>query len=76
MPARLSIIDDSLRRTSGAQAITCPRCSTQSMFWRSHTPQIDSCGFENYSFDCKDCGAQLVGIIDPADDVLLLTEAA
>lgn len=76
MQPRLSMSEDSLRRSGGAQAIVCPRCSTKSMFWRSHTPQIDGCGFETYAFDCTDCGAPLVGIIDPADDMLLLTEAA
>jgi hypothetical protein len=35
---------------------------------------MDSCGFESYSLKCDQCGAQLVGIIDPADDQLLLSD--
>ena len=31
---------------------------------------MDSCGFESYSLECEQCGAQLVGIIDPMDDQL------
>jgi hypothetical protein len=43
-------------------------------FWRSNPPQIDACGFESYRLDCPECGAALAGIIDPADDALLLSE--
>jgi hypothetical protein len=39
-------------------------------------PHIDEWGFENYSLECKQCGATLAGIIDPADDALLLTDNA
>jgi hypothetical protein len=35
---------------------------------------MDSCGFESYSLECDQCGAQLVGVIDPLDDQLLLSE--
>jgi len=34
---------------------------------------IDSSGFESFGLDCKHCGAPLAGIMDPADDKLLLT---
>lgn len=37
-------------------------------------PEIDSCGFESYRFECRECGAHIAGIIDPADDTLLLSE--
>jgi hypothetical protein len=43
------------------------------MFYRSDKPHIDECGFESYSLKCRACGSMLAGIIDPADDALLLT---
>ena len=56
------------------QLIGCPRCSARLRLQRSSSPQMDSCGFETYSLECDQCGAQLVGIIDPVDDQLLLSE--
>ncbi len=56
--------------------IDCPRCSAQFMFRRSAHPQIDACGFESYRFECPDCGAALAGIIDPADESLLVSVSA
>ena len=55
------------------QACYCPRCEAALIFWRSCIPAIDSCGFESYSLACEQCGAGLAGIIDPADDALLLS---
>jgi hypothetical protein len=52
----------------------CPKCHTRLNFRRSANPDIDSCCFESYRLDCQQCGAALAGIIDPADDALLLTE--
>jgi hypothetical protein len=46
------------------------------MFRRSAVPPIDECGFESYRFACHACGAPLAGIIDPADDQLLLSQVA
>jgi len=46
------------------------------MFRRSLRPLIDSCGFESYSFACRECAAPLGGIVDPCDDTLLLSELA
>ena len=37
-------------------------------------PRIDACGFESYRLDCRECGATLAGIVDPADDVLVLSD--
>jgi len=44
------------------------------MFSRSPAPGIDECGFESYRFECKECAATLAGIIDPADDMLLISQ--
>jgi hypothetical protein len=52
----------------------CPKCHTRLNFRRSANADIDSCGFESYRLDCPKCGAALAGIIDPADDALLLSE--
>jgi hypothetical protein len=57
-----------------AQLIACPKCDARFPFYRSPTPRIDSCGFESYSLECKECGTQLAGIIDPNDEELLLSE--
>jgi transcription initiation factor IIE alpha subunit len=51
----------------------CPKCDTSLKFYRSDKPYIDECGFESYAFKCSACGSMLVGIIDPADDTLLVT---
>jgi hypothetical protein len=37
---------------------------------------MDQCGFASYSFGCDECGAMIAGIVDPADDALLLSEIA
>jgi len=62
------------RHLASARLSACPRCHAQLEFRRSFTPHVDECGFESYRLDCKECGAALAGIIDPADDVLLLSE--
>ncbi len=57
-----------------AAVIVCPKCDAQFAFCRSPTPRIDSCGFESYSLECKECGALLAGIIDPNGEKLLVSE--
>ena len=52
---------------------TCPKCKTSSKLFRPTNPQIDSCGFESYSFQCDGCAALLAGIVDPSDDALLVS---
>lgn len=59
--------------TPGAHVTTCPHCRAGLMVMRSSLPPIDSCGFESYSLVCERCGTRLAGIVDPADDALLLT---
>ena len=54
-----------------AQPVACPFA-----FCRSENPVIDACGFESYTFACKECGASLSGIVDPFDNALLITEMA
>jgi hypothetical protein len=63
-------------RTADAQLIACPKCNARLTFTRSSAADIDECGFEIYRLECKDCGAPLAGIVDPADDTLLLSEIA
>ena len=54
----------------------CPKCHAVLNFCRSITPDIDSSGFESYRLDCQECGVKLYGIIDPADDALILSECS
>jgi hypothetical protein len=42
-------------------------------FRRTIRPHIDERGFESYDLKCVACSASLHGIIDPADDELLLS---
>jgi hypothetical protein len=56
------------------QVITCPECDAHFKFRRSHAPEIDSCGFESYGLECKECNAKLAGIIDPNKEELLLSK--
>jgi hypothetical protein len=79
-PARRSVAAraarpaDTIDTATQPQIVTCPSCGAQLTFHRSHTPHIDSCGFESYSFTCSECAAPLGGIVDPSDDTLLLSE--
>jgi hypothetical protein len=59
----------------GTQIVTCPKCNAIFEFRRSIRPHIDECGFESYDLRCVTCLALLHGIVDPADDALLLSEA-
>jgi hypothetical protein len=58
-----------------AQPVACPSCGARFTFCRSENPAIDACGFESYTFACKECGASLSGIVDPLGDALLITES-
>ncbi len=58
---------------SKLEKAACPKCDAQFKFYRADKPHIDECGFESYSLKCQVCGAELVGIVDPADDTLLLS---
>jgi hypothetical protein len=65
------------KKSSGAkasQSVVCPHCRLKFKFFRSTSPHIGACGFESYSFECERCDASLRGIVDPADDKLLLSE--
>jgi len=59
--------------TPAAHVASCPQCRAGLMVVRDSLPAIDSCGFESYSLACQQCGTPLAGIVDPADDTLLLS---
>ena len=61
------------RTHDNAVIAICPNCETGSKFFRTKNPQIDSCGFESYSFQCESCKRSLAGIIDPLDKELLVS---
>jgi len=56
------------------QLVACPHCNLNFRFHRTITPQIDECGFENHCLEYPRCDAPLRGIIDPADDKLLISQ--
>jgi uncharacterized Zn finger protein len=58
------------RTTSAA----CPKCGVRVVVHRILNPHTDSSGLENYFLKCDQCSAWLIGIIDPYDETLLLTE--
>jgi hypothetical protein len=66
-----------VRRTTHAYdttiAAACPKCRVGLRLLRSSIPQIDSCGFESYFFQCEACKSSLAGIIDPMDEELLVS---
>jgi hypothetical protein len=61
-------------RAHTPQMVVCPHCRLKFKFFRSSSPHIDECGFEGYDLECERCKTSLRGIIDPADDKLLLSE--
>ena len=54
-------------------AEACPKCRVSLKLLRSSVPQIDSCGFESYFFQCESCKSSLAGIIDPMSEELLVS---
>jgi hypothetical protein len=65
-----------VRRTHAydtAIVASCPNCRVSMSLLRSSISQIDSCGFESYSFQCESCKSSLAGIIDPMDEELLVS---
>ena len=66
-----------VRRTTHVYETTiaeaCPKCRVSQKLLRSSIPQIDSCGFESYFFQCESCKSSLAGVIDPMNEELLLS---
>jgi hypothetical protein len=62
-----------IRPYDGAVAVTCPKCKRSSIFARGPLPLIDRCGFELHSFRCEWCASYLAGVVDPIDDVLVIS---
>jgi hypothetical protein len=56
------------------QTVECPRCGGRNSFGESQFTQIDSSGFECYRLRCNACAIRLVGVIDPYDGTLLVSE--
>jgi DNA-directed RNA polymerase subunit RPC12/RpoP len=69
------MIEGGAATLSAVDLIECPRCAARLTFGEASVPLIDSCGFESYSLKCEQCGAELVGIIDPFDDRLLISQS-
>ena len=56
-----------------AITVTCPNCKTCSKVLKTSIPQIDTCGFESYSFRCDRCESALGGVVNPLDGNLLVS---
>ncbi len=56
--------------------LACPGCDAVLEYACHATPGVDECGFESYRFRCGACGVVVLGIVDPADQTLLLTVAS
>jgi hypothetical protein len=57
-----------------SRAIKCPKCEARLILFRPLNPSIDSCGFKSHSIKCETCEVRFAGIIDPYDEVWLLSE--
>jgi hypothetical protein len=75
MMSRKLVMTPSIKTSnvSKSEKVACPKYDASLKFYRSDKPHIDECGFESYSLKCRACGLMLIGIIDPADEKLLLT---
>ena len=69
----LEYIVGTVRRPASGLKVKCPHCKARLISHRAKLPRIDSSGFETYSFQCRNCGTPLLGIIDPFDDTLLVS---
>jgi hypothetical protein len=63
------LVDHSFSRLRRAK---CPSCN-RSISCAEDDCRFDDHGFESYQIDCGYCRAELIGIVDPADDALLLS---
>jgi hypothetical protein len=63
-----------IRLARSYQIVACPSCHAKFRFYRSLSPQIDERGFESYNLECTRCDAPILGIVDPADNTLLLSQ--
>jgi hypothetical protein len=59
-------------RRSRLRRAECPNCN-QFVFCRESDCHFDCHGFESYQLDCGFCRTPLAGIVDPADEALLLS---
>jgi hypothetical protein len=58
------------KRARHTTAASCPKCQSPIVLWQVRPPGVDSSGFEGYFFKCNECGAWLVGVVDPYDKEL------
>jgi DNA-directed RNA polymerase subunit M/transcription elongation factor TFIIS len=58
---------DAKKQAKHTTAASCPKCQSPIVLWQVQLPDIDSSGVESYFFKCGECGAWLVGIVDPYD---------
>jgi len=71
---RLAMSEDTPSTPLDTRAAECPNCNARLTVRADGNPLIDACGFESYRFECSQCRAVLAGIIDPADEKLLLAQ--
>jgi hypothetical protein len=61
-------------QAEGTTAAACPKCGVRVIVHRILNANVDSSGFENYFLKCNQCSVWLIGVVDPYDEALLLTE--
>jgi hypothetical protein len=64
---------DAIPDIASGSIVACPGCDAALEYGGCAKSDVDECGFESYRFRCGTCGAMVVGIVDPADQTLLLT---
>jgi hypothetical protein len=58
--------------TVEGSSAACPGCDAALDYDSQAVAYVDECGFESYRFRCGGCGVIVVGLVDPADQMLLL----
>jgi hypothetical protein len=65
-----------LRDVAEPKELQCPHCGQFFAFQRTSIPELSASGLETYELECRQCGVNLVGVVDPWDDQVLLSLGA
>jgi hypothetical protein len=62
-----------LRNVEEPKELQCPHCGQLFAFQRTSIPELSASGLETHELECRQCGMNLVGVVDPWDDQILLS---